>query len=194
MKHKCDVCIFHLKKVVTYKSKKGVCCFEEKPINFANEPICFSPTFLRRMKEIKSWKEIKSLLCFITSRRQSDTEISFFISSPKRSKLFFCFFLAIVISSLFVLMIYIFFIMSETIFCNPAKGRVDFEDGRLIKSSFITKDETKLVSQPGPKSHNKIFCNLSIQFKTHKLGLLIIFLSDNMLFSKQLHYYFAMSL
>jgi hypothetical protein len=25
--------------------------------------------------------------------------------------------------------------------CNPAKGRVDFEDGWLIKSSFITKDE-----------------------------------------------------
>jgi hypothetical protein len=26
------------------------------------------------------------------------------------------------------------------------KGRVDFEDGWLIKSSFITKDEMKLVS------------------------------------------------
>jgi hypothetical protein len=32
------------------------------------------------------------------------------------------------------------------IYCNPAKGRVDFEDGWLIKSSFITKDEMKLVS------------------------------------------------
>jgi hypothetical protein len=30
--------------------------------------------------------------------------------------------------------------------CNPAKGRVEFEDGWLIKSSFITKDEMKLVS------------------------------------------------
>jgi hypothetical protein len=30
--------------------------------------------------------------------------------------------------------------------CNPAKGRVDFEDGWLLKSSFITKDEMKLVS------------------------------------------------
>jgi hypothetical protein len=30
--------------------------------------------------------------------------------------------------------------------CNPAKGRVDFEDGWLIKPSFITKDEMKLVS------------------------------------------------
>jgi hypothetical protein len=29
---------------------------------------------------------------------------------------------------------------------NPAKGRVDFEDDWLIKSSFITKDEMKLVS------------------------------------------------
>jgi hypothetical protein len=27
--------------------------------------------------------------------------------------------------------------------CNPAKGRVDFEDGWLIKSSFKTKDEMK---------------------------------------------------
>ena len=27
--------------------------------------------------------------------------------------------------------------------CNPAKGRVDFEGGWLIKSSFITKDEMK---------------------------------------------------
>jgi len=25
--------------------------------------------------------------------------------------------------------------------CNPANGRVDFEDGWLIKSSIITKDE-----------------------------------------------------
>jgi hypothetical protein len=30
--------------------------------------------------------------------------------------------------------------------CNPAKGRVDNEDGWLIKSNFITKDEMKLVS------------------------------------------------
>jgi hypothetical protein len=27
--------------------------------------------------------------------------------------------------------------------CNPAKGRVEFEDGWLIKSSFITMDEMK---------------------------------------------------
>jgi hypothetical protein len=32
---------------------------------------------------------------------------------------------------------------------------VDFEDGWLIKSSFITKDEMKLVSSPGPNSHKK---------------------------------------
>jgi hypothetical protein len=30
--------------------------------------------------------------------------------------------------------------------CNPAKGRVDFEDSWLIKYSFRTKDEMKLVS------------------------------------------------
>jgi hypothetical protein len=29
---------------------------------------------------------------------------------------------------------------------NPAKGRVEFEEGWLLKSSFITKDEMKLVS------------------------------------------------
>jgi hypothetical protein len=28
--------------------------------------------------------------------------------------------------------------------CKPEKGRVDFEDGWLIESSFITKDEMKL--------------------------------------------------
>jgi hypothetical protein len=27
--------------------------------------------------------------------------------------------------------------------CNPARGRVEFEEGRLIKSSFITKDKIK---------------------------------------------------
>jgi hypothetical protein len=27
--------------------------------------------------------------------------------------------------------------------CNPAKGRVHFEDGWLIKSSFVTKDDMK---------------------------------------------------
>jgi hypothetical protein len=30
--------------------------------------------------------------------------------------------------------------------CNPAKGRVEFEDGWLIKSRFITKDEMKSLS------------------------------------------------
>jgi hypothetical protein len=27
--------------------------------------------------------------------------------------------------------------------CNPAKGRADFEDGWLLKHSFITKDKMK---------------------------------------------------
>jgi len=30
--------------------------------------------------------------------------------------------------------------------CNPTKGRVDFEDGWLIYSSFNTMDEMMLVS------------------------------------------------
>jgi hypothetical protein len=32
---------------------------------------------------------------------------------------------------------------------------VEFVDGWLIKSSFLNKDEMKLVSQPGPNSHKK---------------------------------------
>ncbi len=36
--------------------------------------------------------------------------------------------------------------------CNPAIGRVDFEDGWLIKSSFITEEEQKTKGQ---KSKNK---------------------------------------
>jgi hypothetical protein len=40
--------------------------------------------------------------------------------------------------------------------CNPADGRVDFDDGWLIKSSFKTNNELKkLVKRPGPKSNNK---------------------------------------
>ncbi len=41
--------------------------------------------------------------------------------------------------------------------CNPAKGGVDFKAGWLIKSSFIIKDEMKLVSKTGPNSHKKNF-------------------------------------
>jgi hypothetical protein len=35
--------------------------------------------------------------------------------------------------------------------CNPAKGRVDFEDGWLLKSSFITTDEMKACQQTRAK-------------------------------------------
>jgi hypothetical protein len=38
--------------------------------------------------------------------------------------------------------------------CNSAKGRVDFEDGWLIKSCFINKGEIKL--DPGSKANKKI--------------------------------------
>ncbi len=34
--------------------------------------------------------------------------------------------------------------------CNPAKGRVDFENGWLIKSSFIIKDEMKTCQLTTP--------------------------------------------
>ena len=39
--------------------------------------------------------------------------------------------------------------------CNPAKGRVDFEDGWLIKSSFITKDEIKAYQLTRTKFQRK---------------------------------------
>ncbi len=38
--------------------------------------------------------------------------------------------------------------------CNPANGRVEFEDGRLIKSSFITMDEMKACQQTRTKIQN----------------------------------------
>jgi hypothetical protein len=39
--------------------------------------------------------------------------------------------------------------------CNPAKGRVEFVDGWLIKSSFITKDEMNASQLTRTKSNNK---------------------------------------
>jgi hypothetical protein len=39
--------------------------------------------------------------------------------------------------------------------CNPAKGRVQFEDIWLIKSSFITNHRTKACQIIRPKSNNK---------------------------------------
>ena len=48
--------------------------------------------------------------------------------------------------------------------CNPANGRVDFEDGWLIKSSFITKDEheaCQLTRTKVQKNNNNNFeCQL----------------------------------
>jgi len=39
--------------------------------------------------------------------------------------------------------------------CNPAKGRVEFEDGWLIKFSFITKDEMKACQLTRTKIQQK---------------------------------------
>jgi hypothetical protein len=39
--------------------------------------------------------------------------------------------------------------------CNPAKGRVEFEDGWLIKSSFITKAEIKACQLTRTKNPTK---------------------------------------
>jgi hypothetical protein len=38
--------------------------------------------------------------------------------------------------------------------CNPAKGRVEFEDGWLIISSFTTMDEMKACQQTSIKIQN----------------------------------------
>jgi hypothetical protein len=48
--------------------------------------------------------------------------------------------------------------------CNPAKGRVDFEDGWLIKSSFITKDEMKACQLTRTKLPNKNKKMLSLAY------------------------------
>jgi hypothetical protein len=39
--------------------------------------------------------------------------------------------------------------------CNPANGRVEFEDGGLIKPSFITKDEMKACQLTRTKLQKK---------------------------------------
>jgi hypothetical protein len=39
--------------------------------------------------------------------------------------------------------------------CNPAKGRVEFEDGWLIKPNFITKDEMKACQLTRTKIQQK---------------------------------------
>jgi hypothetical protein len=51
--------------------------------------------------------------------------------------------------------------------CNPAKGRVDFEDGWLIKSSFITKDEMKACQLTRTKLPQK---NIIIIIKVRHVG------------------------
>jgi hypothetical protein len=39
--------------------------------------------------------------------------------------------------------------------CNPAKRRVEFEDGWLLKSSFITEDEMKACQLTRTKKTKK---------------------------------------
>jgi hypothetical protein len=49
--------------------------------------------------------------------------------------------------------------------CNPAKGRVEFEDGWLIKSSFITRDEMKacqLTRTKLPQKNKKKLFNFCV--------------------------------
>jgi hypothetical protein len=41
--------------------------------------------------------------------------------------------------------------------CNPANGRVDFEDGWCIKFSFITKDEHEACQMTRTKAKKKLF-------------------------------------
>jgi hypothetical protein len=47
--------------------------------------------------------------------------------------------------------------------CNPAKGRVEFEDGWLIKSSFITKD-TRTKFQKKKKKKDILFGKIRINY------------------------------
>jgi hypothetical protein len=53
--------------------------------------------------------------------------------------------------------------------CNPTNGRVDFENGWLIKSSFITTDEheaCQLTRTKAQKQKQNIFCKLK-----HEIGI-----------------------
>ena len=52
--------------------------------------------------------------------------------------------------------------------CNPAKGRVDFEDGWLIKSSFITKDEMKACQLTRNKLPQKKIIKLAVMWYHEK--------------------------
>jgi hypothetical protein len=57
--------------------------------------------------------------------------------------------------------------------CNPAKGRVEFEDGWLIKSSFITMDEMKarqLTRTKFKKKKKKILLSIT-GLKSNKILL-----------------------
>jgi hypothetical protein len=46
--------------------------------------------------------------------------------------------------------------------CNPAKGRVEFEDSWLIKSSFITMDEMKACQLTRTKiPQKKLFTDIN---------------------------------
>jgi hypothetical protein len=59
---------------------------------------------------------------------------------------------------------------------NPAKGRVDFEDGWLIKSSFITKDEMKACQLTRTKFPQKKIEIINKEF----LSIIFLFLFAGM--------------
>jgi hypothetical protein len=58
--------------------------------------------------------------------------------------------------------------------CDPAKGWVEFVDGWLIKSSFITKDEISLSANQdqNPNKQKKSIAMLSL------LGLLVTIITQ----------------
>jgi hypothetical protein len=61
--------------------------------------------------------------------------------------------------------------------CNPAKGRVDFEDGCLVKSSFITKDEMKACQLTRTKLPHKKLLLLLIASVSYQalLGTILLY-------------------
>jgi len=71
--------------------------------------------------------------------------------------------------------------------CNPANGRVDFEDGWLIKSSFITKDEheacqltrTKVQQKKKKKKKKKKKGKVTSTFSTQLRLYLIQIMNNN---------------
>jgi hypothetical protein len=53
--------------------------------------------------------------------------------------------------------------------CNPAEGRVEFEDGWLIKSSLLTKDEMNACQLTRTKIQQKKIWKIKVRNRMSKV-------------------------